>query len=849
MAHQTPPKKQFQYQDFQLLPHESLGIGSYGKVCKAILDQLPCAAKLLHPVLFQFNDPGSQTIVRRFEQECEFLSEIRHPHVVQYLGVARDPESGLLVLLMELMDESLTGFLERSNEPLPYHLQVNLCHDVALALAYLHLNGIIHRDLSSNNVLLIAGSRAKVTDFGMSKLSEMHPRITPLTQCPGTLAYMPPEALKVPPVYSKKLDVFSSGVVAVQIITRNFPDPGPPTMELEDARYPSGTVLVPVLEIERRKNHIDLINPAHPLLTVALDCLKNRERERPSAQELCDRIAALKVEPQYSQSVQEGEREGGRGDNGTAEVLAAKDRDIRERDNQLQEKDNLIRTLEEEVGVVNRQLQMAGVQVRRLQDTKIEELRQKDEELQRKDEELQRKDEELQRKDKELQQKVQEKNTQLELQSQELHQKNRELDQKNQDLYQKSQENNRELQEKAHLLQQLQLQLVSQAPPTSLRQATPTSFTFKVSGAGLETATVKAHSQFSIEILCSLCGPCSSSQCVTAELISATNSSVTKATVVQKSPSTYEVTYTPTTRGRHELCVRVNGDEIQGSPFRVVMYPDPTQLHQPVRVIEEAQRPYGLSFNSLGEMYVAESSTQHGQVAVFDSSDKRISAIGSMGDGPGQFQYPFYIATDSNDNIYVTSKHKLQNFNRNGEFVKSVGSGSGGSKPGEFHLPRGVKVHQNRVYVCDFHNSRILVFDLELLFITSIGTKGSGQRQFDRPSDLAFDSQGNIYVSELGNDRVQVLDPNGRYLRQFDDKSGPGKLKSPEGIQIAHDCVYVSDRDNNRIAVFQLSGAFLTSFGKEGRGRGEFRRPGGIMFDCNGFLYVCDWLNNRIQVF
>ena len=809
MAQQTPPKKQFQYQNFQLLPQESLGIGSYGKVCKAILDQLPCAAKLLHPVLFQFNDPASQTIVRRFEQECEFLSEIRHPHVVQYLGVARDPESGLLVLLMELMDESLTGFLERSNKPLPYHLQVNLCHDIVLALAYLHLNGIIHRDLSSNNVLLIAGSRAKVTDFGMSKLSEMHPRITPLTQCPGTLAYMPPEALKVPPVYSKKLDVFSSGVVAVQIITRNFPDPGPAMMEMEDARYPSGTVLVPVLEVERRKNHIDLINPTHPLLPVALDCLKNRERERPSAQELCGRIAALKVEPQYSQSVEEGEREGGRGDSGTAEALAAKDRDIREKENRLQEKDNRIRTLEEEVGVVNRRLQMAGVQVRRLQ---IDELRQKDEELQQK-------------------------NTQLELQSQELDQKSQELDQKSQELDQK----NRELQEKDDLLQQLRLQLVS--------QATPTSFTFKVSGAGLEAATVKARSQFSIEVLYSHGGPCSSSQRVTAELISTTSRSVTKATVVQKSPSTYEVMYTPTTRGRHELCARVNGDKIQGSPFRVVVYPDPTQLRQPVRAVEGVRYPWGVAFNSHSEMYVIESSLQHGQVAVLDSSGKRISSIGSKGDGPGQFQSAYRIAIDRNDNIYVTSKHKLQKFNRNGEFVKSVGSVSEGSKPGEFYLPRGVKVHQNRVYVCDFHNNRIQLFDLELLFITSIGTKGSGQGQFNRPGDLAFDSQGNIYVSEYGNNRVQVLDPNSRYLRQFDNKSGPGKLNCPEGIHIAHDCVYVSDYHNYRIAVFQLSGAFLTSFGKEGRGRGEFNQPTGIVFDCNGFLYVCDLFNRRIQVF
>jgi len=116
-------------------------------------------------------------------------------------------------------------------------------------------------------------------------------------------------------------------------------------------------------------------------------------------------------------------------------------------------------------------------------------------------------------------------------------------------------------------------------------------------------------------------------------------------------------------------------------------------------------------------------------------------------------------------------------------------------------------------------------------------------------SDLAFDSQGNIYVCEYGNNRVQVLDPSGHYLWQFGHESGPGKLNQPEGIHIAHDCVYVLDCENDRIAVFQLSGAFLTSFGKEGKGRGEFNRPKGIVFDCNGFLYVCDWLNCRIQVF
>ena len=174
MTQQPQSQYDFHYQNVELIKTESLGIGSYGAVCKAMCDDLPCAAKILHPALFQFTTPGTTSVMRKFEQECHLLSSIKHPHIVQFLGTYRDPESRLPVLLMELMDEGLTHFLERAQEPLPYHTEVNLCHDISLALSYLHTNGIIHRDLSSNNVLLIAGSRAKVTDFGMVKLYDVN---------------------------------------------------------------------------------------------------------------------------------------------------------------------------------------------------------------------------------------------------------------------------------------------------------------------------------------------------------------------------------------------------------------------------------------------------------------------------------------------------------------------------------------------------------------------------------------------------------------------------------------------------------------------------------------------------
>ena len=182
----------FHYHHFHIDKGRPLGHGSFGAVYKAKCDQLHCAAKILHPTILDPQDPGAGRVMQRFQQECTFLGNIRHPHIVQYLGMTRDPESRLPVLLMELLDESLTRMLERSQQPLPYHVQVDLCTDISVAISYLHSNDIIHRDLSSNNVLIIAGRRAKVTDFGMSKLAGAAAvPTTPHTMCPGTVAYMP----------------------------------------------------------------------------------------------------------------------------------------------------------------------------------------------------------------------------------------------------------------------------------------------------------------------------------------------------------------------------------------------------------------------------------------------------------------------------------------------------------------------------------------------------------------------------------------------------------------------------------------------------------------------------------
>ena len=145
-----------------------------------------------------------------------------------------------------------------------------------------------------------------MTDFGMARLSDLNPQATHFTNtmCPGTDVYMPPEAVQDKPVYTEKIDCFSFGVITVQILTRRFPEPGDRRKEIQinHPGLPSGKVEVLVPEAERRQNHISRIDPNDTFLPIALNCLKDEDVERPLAQQLCGRVAALKESPEYYKS-------------------------------------------------------------------------------------------------------------------------------------------------------------------------------------------------------------------------------------------------------------------------------------------------------------------------------------------------------------------------------------------------------------------------------------------------------------------------------------------------------------------------------------------------------------------
>ena len=378
------------------------------------------------------------------------------------------------------------------------------------------------------------------------------------------------------------------------------------------------------------------------------------------------------------------------------------------------------------------------------------------------------------------------------------------------------------------------------------------AYTCKVSGPGLQSATASKTAHVLVELSDSSGRPCSQQQNVTAELdLASKSTSVTLSktacemdhvAIVTVCPSRYDVSYITDCRGQYKLRIRVNNREINNSPFLITVYPEPAQLGRPVRVVHHLKAPYDVAVNSQGELLVSE--CDGNQISVIDDRGEKIRTIGShSAHDAEQMIAPAGIAIDEKDNIYVSSEHKLQKFSISGKLIICIGQmGSGNA---EFNDPRGVTIHNNQLYICDRNNDRIQVFNLDLNFIRSISGRGKGRGEFSAPFNVKFDSAGHMYIAEYNYKRVQVLDINGRFLREFNEQ----EMKGPTAIHIVDKYVYVTDFKGHCIVVYDTSGQFVTTFGKYGHEEGEFDEPYCITSCVDSFIYVCDWSNNRVQIF
>jgi DNA-binding beta-propeller fold protein YncE len=157
------------------------------------------------------------------------------------------------------------------------------------------------------------------------------------------------------------------------------------------------------------------------------------------------------------------------------------------------------------------------------------------------------------------------------------------------------------------------------------------------------------------------------------------------------------------------------------------------------------------------------------------------------------------------------------------------------------------------LYVVDGKNDRIQKFDPNGQFLAMWGSQGTGDGQFNFATsdgealgDLTVDGQGNIFVADFGNHRIQKFDPDGRFLLKW---GRPGRFE-PDGLAVdGQGNIYTLEFDLSRIQVFDSTGQFRFSWGNSGTGDGQLNGPSELAVDSAGTIYVSDYLNNRIQKF
>ena len=299
--------------------------------------------------------------------------------------------------------------------------------------------------------------------------------------------------------------------------------------------------------------------------------------------------------------------------------------------------------------------------------------------------------------------------------------------------------------------------------------------------------------------------------------------------------NSYQIEFTPRVRGRHQLEVIYNEIPVLGGPVQIFVKIPPTKLGKPVKSIDVGNsKPVAfVAISSSKELLV----TAGGEILAFDKSGIKLYSITNK-----SLSFPFGIAVDG-DNIYVTDlgNHCVVKFDKTGKLLKSVGQK--GSREGEFNGPYGITVVGDQVFVCDSKNNRLQVFTSDLVFVRQFGSPGTGKGQFIRPTDITHDEEGNLYVTEYGNDRVQVFNTQGKFLNFLTTK---GDITHPTGICISGELVYVSQGEKNgQLFLCHKNGHKVCSFTCES---GEIGL-GGIATDQDGFIYACNVNKKKVMIF
>ena len=251
-----------------LTKEKELGRGAWGVVYQGKLGSRRVAIKKIHELLRTDADPQVDPIIAQFQREYEILQSAKHKHVVECIDLFSEGRDALLV--MELMDQTLETFLA-ANKGLSVSKQLEISLKLANGLAFLHQHNpqILHRELNSDTVLMNkAGDIVKISGLGQAKFRPTNKKFLSTRQ-PGCLVYMPPESLDAEARFNCKGDVFSLGVLMLQIATQATPS--------------CGLLHIGSPEIMRREFDLALLPEDHVLKPLILQCLRDDLEARPDA--------------------------------------------------------------------------------------------------------------------------------------------------------------------------------------------------------------------------------------------------------------------------------------------------------------------------------------------------------------------------------------------------------------------------------------------------------------------------------------------------------------------------------------------------------------------------------------
>ena len=280
-----------------------VGIGAFGTVLRVEHDGKRYAAKRINESLLA--EKFTMRSLKDFCRKCSAIFNLTRAgggsrrggavskgseNIVKYIGIYQEDVNNMPLLVMELMHIELRYLLHAHKDTLSYRDKVNICHDIASGLNFLHSREpeILHRNLHSNNILLDERLRAKIGDLMNTRLIRPEDMLKKqITTVPGHAEYLPPEVFNDVRSYVAGSDVFSSAVLIIEVFTHQPPRP------LQNFKIP---------ELQRRESDLLLLPEDSALLDIIHKCIKDRCSERPSTKQLCDDLMMLKKSLKYGMS-------------------------------------------------------------------------------------------------------------------------------------------------------------------------------------------------------------------------------------------------------------------------------------------------------------------------------------------------------------------------------------------------------------------------------------------------------------------------------------------------------------------------------------------------------------------